>query len=96
MCSIYLYEPPLLTVTLTPFCSLGSLRKGAFMYFENFANDFLVKLQVIIMGRFRFSVMIIDPGQILVTQQSWSYESGLEDHGCCHVVNVNKLPRKTR
>ena len=23
----YLYEPPLLTVTLTPFCSLGSLKK---------------------------------------------------------------------
>ena len=27
---MYLYEPPLLTVTLTPFCSLGSLRKCAF------------------------------------------------------------------
>ena len=30
MDSGYLYEPPLLTVTLTPFCSLGSLRKCAF------------------------------------------------------------------
>ena len=26
----YLYEPPLLTVTLTPFCSLGSLWKCTF------------------------------------------------------------------
>ena len=30
-----LYEPPLLTVTLTPFCSLGSLRKkGDYISFQ--------------------------------------------------------------
>ena len=27
---VHLYEPPLLTVTLTPFCSLGSLRIRSF------------------------------------------------------------------
>ena len=38
LCTIYLYEPPLLTVTLTPFCSLGSLKKGTFKYVDSFGK----------------------------------------------------------